>query len=90
MIPLFTLAIRRTDEIANALYARGYTPSGRLESGHPRSDYIITKYPFRKIDTLVIVSMVIAFLVVILLRTTGIYFTLAQSPLRLFLLGLWS
>jgi energy-coupling factor transporter transmembrane protein EcfT len=25
MIPLFTIAIRRTDEISNAQFARGYT-----------------------------------------------------------------
>jgi len=89
MIPLFTLAIRRTDEISNALYARGYTPSGKLESGVHRSDYIITKYPFRTIDAVAIGAMVITFLAVILLRTTGGVFAIAESPLRIYLLGLW-
>lgn len=36
LMPLFTLAIRRTDEISNALYARGYTPSGKMENGGER------------------------------------------------------
>lgn len=90
MIPLFTLAIRRTDEISNALYARGYTPTGKLESGAQRSDYIITKYPWRKIDTVIIASMLVTFAAVILLRTTLGVFAIAQSPLRIFLLGLWS
>jgi energy-coupling factor transporter transmembrane protein EcfT len=90
MIPLFTLAIRRTDEIANALYARGYTPSGKLESGVHRSDYIITKYPWHTIDTVLIAAMVITFVIIILLRTTLGVFEVSQSPLRIFLLGLWS
>src|SRR3989337_1172302 len=90
MIPLFTLAIRRTDEISNALYARGYTPSGKLENGVHRSDYILTKYPIRKIDIIVISAMVITFITVIILRAQFGIFAVAQSPLRIFLLSLWS
>lgn len=90
MIPLFTLAIRRTDEISNALYARGYTPSGKLENGVHRSDYILTKYPIRKIDIIVISAMLITFIAVIILRAQFGIFAVAQSPLRIFLLSLWS
>lgn len=90
MIPLFTLAIRRTDEISNALYARGYTPSGKLENGVHRSDYILTKYPIRRIDIIVISAMIITFITVIILRAQFGIFAVAQSPLRIFLLSLWS
>ena len=90
MIPLFTLAIRRTDEISNALYARGYTPSGKLENGVHRSDYILTKYPIRRIDIIVISAMIITFIAVIILRAQFGIFAVAQSPLRIFLLSLWS
>lgn len=90
MIPLFTLAIRRTDEISNALYARGYTPSGKLENGGQRSDYILTKYPIRKIDIYLISTMVIAFIAVIIARSMFGVFAVDHSPLRMFLLSLWS
>jgi energy-coupling factor transporter transmembrane protein EcfT len=89
MIPLFTLAIRRTDEISNALYARGYTPSGKLENGGKRSDFILTKYPVRRVDFVLIGAMIVAFLLVIILRTQFGIFAVEQSPLRIFLLGLW-
>jgi energy-coupling factor transporter transmembrane protein EcfT len=89
MIPLFTLAIRRTDEISNALYARGYTPSGKLENGGTRSDYILTKYPVRRIDIILIAAMVITFVVVIILRAQFGIFAVEQSPLRMYLLSLW-
>lgn len=89
MIPLFTLAIRRTDEISNALYARGYTPSGKLENGGIRSDYILTKYPIHKVDIFIIGAMVITFLVVVILRVQFGIFAVDQSPLRIFLLSLW-
>lgn len=89
MIPLFTIAIRRTDEISNALYARGYTPSGKLEQGGQRSDYILTKYPIRTIDYILIAAMIIVFVAVIILRTQFGVFAVVQSPLRQFLLGLW-
>lgn len=88
MIPLFTLAIRRTDEISNALYARGYTPSGKLESGNERSDYILTQYQFRRIDSILIVSMIAIFIAVGVLRIGFGVFAVQQSPLRAFLLGL--
>lgn len=90
MIPLFTLAIRRTDEISNALYARGYTPSGRLENGAKRSDFILTKYPIRKLDIFLIGAMILIFVTVMILRTQYGFFTVEQSPLYQYFLGLLS
>jgi energy-coupling factor transporter transmembrane protein EcfT len=87
MIPLFTLAIRRTDEISNALYARGYTPSGRLENGGKRSDYILTLYKIKPIDYLLIALMITIFIVVAYLQIRYGVFSMENSPLYKFLLA---
>ncbi len=86
LIPLFTLAIRRTDEISNALFARGYTPSGKMENGGERSDYILSKYPFRTIDTVLIVSMVVIFIVLAVLKLGFGFLTIETDPLRTLLI----
>jgi energy-coupling factor transporter transmembrane protein EcfT len=86
MIPLFTIAIRRTDEISNALFARGYTISGKIEKGGTRSDYIHTKYAFRTRDTVLIASMVVLILGVASARIFFGELTVAQSPLRQYFL----
>lgn len=87
MIPLFTLAIRRTDEISNALFARGYTPSGRIEKGGKRSDYILTQYPIRKIDIILIALMVGIFVIVGFLQIRYGVFSMEHSPLYQLLLS---
>lgn len=89
MIPLFTLAIRRTDEISNALFARGYTPSGKLEKGGKRSDYILTRYTIRPIDTILIAAMVIIFVVVGYLQIRYGLFSIEHSPFYQYLLSLF-
>ena len=89
LIPLFTLAIRRTDEISNALYARGYTPSGKMENGGERSDYILTKYPSHTIDTVLIAAMVATFILVGVLKTVFGVFSITTDPLRTFLISLF-
>lgn len=90
LMPLFTLAIRRTDEISNALYARGYTPSGKMENGGERSDYILSKYPFRRIDTVLIVGMIVTFVVVGILKIGFGVFSIDTDPLRTLLINLMS
>jgi energy-coupling factor transporter transmembrane protein EcfT len=87
MIPLFTLAIRRTDEISNALFARGYTPSGKLEDGGKRSDYILTQYPFRRIDYFLIGAMLAIFVIVGYLQIFHGVFAMEKSPLFQFWLA---
>jgi len=89
MIPLFTLAIRRTDEISNALFARGYTPSGKIEGGGERSDYILTLYPIRPIDNILIIIMVIVFALIAFLQIRYGIFGIEQSPLYQYLLSLF-
>ncbi len=88
LIPLFTLAIRRTDEISNALFARGYTPAGKLENGGARSDYILSKYLFRRIDSFLIISMIVIFILVAVLRIGFGFFIITSDPLRAILLGM--
>jgi energy-coupling factor transporter transmembrane protein EcfT len=90
MIPLFTLAIRRTDEISNALFARGYTPSGRIEGGGKRSDYILTLYPIKTIDYVLIAVMVIIFVIVGFLQLRYGTFSMEHSPLYQYGLSLFN
>jgi energy-coupling factor transporter transmembrane protein EcfT len=90
MIPLFTLAIRRTDEISNALYARGYTPSGKMEKGGKRSDYILTLYPIHQIDKFLITAMTVIFILVAILNVFFGVFDITQAPLRQYLITLLS
>lgn len=87
MIPLFTLAIRRTDEISNALFARGYTPSGKIEGGGKRSDYILTLYQIKKIDTILIALMVGIFTTVGIMQMMYGIFSMENSPLFQYLLS---
>ena len=87
MIPLFTLAIRRTDEISNALFARGYTPSGKIEKGGKRGDYILTLYPIRNIDIILIALMVIVFIAIGFLQIRYGIFSMENSPLYQLLLS---
>ncbi len=89
MIPLFTLAIRRTDEISNALFARGYTPSGKIEKGGKRSDYILTLYEIRSIDIILIAAMVIVFVAVAVLQFGYGLFAIDRSPFYHYLLSLF-
>ena len=90
MIPLFTLALRRTDEISAALFARGYTPSGKVEGGGKRTDYILTLYPIRPIDIILIVLMVGVFTLVGFLQIRYGTFSMQNSPLYNLLLSRFS
>jgi energy-coupling factor transporter transmembrane protein EcfT len=82
MIPLFTIAIRRTDEISNALFARGYTVSGRLADGSQRTDFIHTRYPFRARDAVLCAAQGALLVAAAVARVGFGAFTVAHSPLR--------
>lgn len=60
MIPLFTLALRRGDEISNALFARGYSFGGKPPGGK-RVDYVLTKYTMSGFDKPLIALMGVVF-----------------------------
>lgn len=60
MIPLFTLALRRGDEISNALFAKGYSFTGMGK----RADYALSKFQFRNTDRILIILFIVAFVAV--------------------------
>lgn len=64
IIPLLTLAFRRSDEISNALYVKGYS----LRGGGKRPDYILTKYKFALKDTVACGTLVLLLIIIILLK----------------------
>ncbi len=64
IIPLVALAIRRSDEVSNALDSRGFRFTG-MRLGR-RTDYILSKYKMTKLDYAVLAGMG-AFLVGIIL-----------------------
>jgi energy-coupling factor transporter transmembrane protein EcfT len=83
LVPLFTIALRRAEEISNALVARGYTPTGRVLGGGARADYVRRRYRVRHLDLAVIAALLAALLAVALLQVTGGVFALDRSPLLL-------
>jgi energy-coupling factor transporter transmembrane protein EcfT len=81
-VPLFAVALRRADEISNALFARGYTLSGRPAGGGKRTDYLRKRYRIELRDWVIGGGLTGLFtLTAILSRTTSI-FSDAASPLR--------
>lgn len=67
IIPLFTLALRRGDEMANALFVRGYAFGGS-PTGEKRSDYILTKYNITLMDKPLIALFCIVFVALLIIR----------------------
>jgi energy-coupling factor transporter transmembrane protein EcfT len=81
-VPLFAVALRRADEISNALFARGYTLSGRPASGGRRSDYLRKRYIMRPQDWAGAVGLLGLFVVVAGLGVSVGTFSDTLSPLR--------
>ncbi|HXG26142.1 MAG TPA: energy-coupling factor transporter transmembrane component T [Candidatus Binatia bacterium] len=81
-VPLFAVALRRADEISTALFARGYTLSGRPGTGGKRTDYIRDRFVMRPADWLVSLALIALFVAIAIIgRTTGL-FAVEASPLR--------
>ncbi len=85
LIPLFSIALRRADEISNALFARGYTITGRVGTGGKRFDYIRSLYHIQNIDKLAMIIMAILFLLTAILQIGFGLFDIERSPLNLYL-----
>lgn len=85
MIPLFSIALRRADEISNALFARGYTISGRVAGGGQRSDYIRSQYLMRRRDWVAITVMVVIFVATAVAQLGFGVFSVTNSPLNIYL-----
>jgi energy-coupling factor transporter transmembrane protein EcfT len=81
LVPLFTIALRRAEEISNALFARGYTVSGRVLGGGKRQDYIRGHYQLRPLDFAIIAALLALLLVVAYLDIAKGAFDLDRSPL---------
>jgi len=83
LIPLFSIALRRADEISNALFARGYTLTGRTSTGEPRQDYIRSIYSYSKRDFVAIVIMISIFVATGLAQIFFGVFAIENSPLNI-------
>ena len=62
-------------------------PLGKLEGGGKRSDYILTQYPIKPIDIILVALMVIIFVVVGFLQFRYGLFSMENSPLYQYLLS---
>lgn len=93
LIPLFSIALRRADEISNALFARGYTITGRVATGGKRSDYIRSLYPITTLDIVAIAFLGIVFITTAVAQIGFGVFAIGKSPLNIYLrdlLGIFS
>lgn len=67
IIPLFALALRRADEFANALTARGYSFTGLLKNPQ-RADYVLTHYQAHTYDYVIMVMLSLLLIALLVLR----------------------
>lgn len=81
-VPLFAVALRRADEIATALYARGYTLSGRPGTGGKRTDYLRDRYQVSAIDWLLSIAQVTLFLAIVVVSRATPLLSNDASPLK--------
>ncbi len=88
LIPLFSIALRRADEISNALFARGYTLTGQVEGGGQRSDFILTQYQLQVKDWVWIILLVGLFIGAAIAQYGFGLFQLAHSPINQYWRGL--
>jgi energy-coupling factor transporter transmembrane protein EcfT len=77
IIPLFALALRRSDEFANAIVARGYSFTGLR--GVDRADYILHQYEFRIRDAVLSGIIILGLLAVLVARYGFGYLSLDDS-----------
>jgi energy-coupling factor transporter transmembrane protein EcfT len=81
-VPLFAVALRRADEISNALFARGYTLSGRPAGGGRRTDYLLRRYRMGPGDWTITVGLAALFVAVAVASRMTTMFSDQLSPLR--------
>ena len=84
-IPLFSISIRRADEISNALFARGYSLSGKVAGGGERSDYIRSQYQLKPADWVAMVTLIVLFITIGVLQLGFGVFDIENSPLNQYL-----
>ncbi len=86
IIPLFALALRRADEFANAIVARGYSFTGLRDV--ERADYVLHQYEFRRLDG-VLVALIGLLLVALLVMRYGFGLLTLEGSLTVKLLESW-
>ena len=69
IVPLVALAIRRSDEVSNALDSRGFSYSGLKTAG--RTDYILSRYRMTRLDYLVLALMALFFAGIVISQLAG-------------------
>lgn len=79
IIPLFTIAFRRGDEITNALFAKGFTFNGKVPGKKQRADYILSTYNYSIVDITLIIFLILFFILMIYLKVTTQVFSIEQS-----------
>lgn len=82
MIPLFTLAIRRSEDISMGLYAKGTEIKGTYK-GMKRPDYLRTKFKKSAIDYVVSMIAIAFFVCVLVLKLSLNSFALKHSMINL-------
>ncbi len=87
LVPLFSIALRRAEEISNALFARGYTVTGRVKGGGQRRDYIRSLYAIRTRDVIAIVILISLFVGAGISNLFFNVFVITDSPLNIYLRG---
>jgi energy-coupling factor transporter transmembrane protein EcfT len=80
MVPLFTLSIRRCDEISVGLFAKGTEISSKI-NGVKRADYLRSKMQINGRDYAYIVGFIALFAVLVYLQVTANVFNIVKSPL---------
>ncbi|MDW8084576.1 MAG: energy-coupling factor transporter transmembrane component T [Candidatus Caldarchaeum sp.] len=79
IVPMTALVLRRAEEVSNALDSRGFS----LKETR-RTDYVTTKYKFRKTDALIIGGLSIGLMIIVVLRLFTLYLNASQSILYSF------
>lgn len=79
IVPLVALALRRTDEVSNALESRGFKFTGLR--GYKRTDYIVSKYKFQAKDYVAVTVMIGILALILYLKYFTPYMSLHNSIL---------
>ncbi|WP_342756597.1 energy-coupling factor transporter transmembrane component T [Kineothrix sedimenti] len=82
MIPLFTLAIRRSEDISTGLYAKGTEIKGTYK-GMKRPDYLRTKFKKSALDSVVSFAAICFFAGAVILKISINAFELKNSILNI-------
>ncbi|QQK06956.1 energy-coupling factor transporter transmembrane component T family protein [Miniphocaeibacter halophilus] len=78
LVPLFTLSIRRSDEISTALYAKGLEFKSKID-GKKRADWIKSKNKMNKADMLVVALILIILIIGMVVAISTPYLKLENS-----------